>query len=123
MPYDQPEVLGGIHRVSADPAQMSDLEKKHVPVIHVAASSEPDNYDVTVVVGEHMRHPNEPAHWIDWIELRSGDNLLARFDLAPVVAEPTATITLYVPDAIEITAVEHCNIHGTWGAAAMVGAA
>ena len=116
----QNEALAGMHHV-ADAAQMSDLEKKHVPVIHSAASTEPGNVDVTVVVGEHMRHPNEPAHFIQWIELWAADAFVARIDLTAAVAEPTVTITLALTGPVELTALEHCNIHGTWDGTATVG--
>lgn len=105
----------------ADPDHMSDMEKKHTPVIHVQETGEAGLRDVTVVVGELMRHPNEPAHFIQWIELWADDRFIARYDMSPVLAEPRITARVSVGAASEIRALGHCNIHGTWLASASVG--
>lgn len=107
------------HRV-ADPSDMTDLERKHVPVIHAARSDEPGVLDVTVTVGEHMRHPNEPAHAIQWIELWADDMFLARCDMTPVKTVPKLTVRVDLGRSVELRALEHCNLHGTWEATEVV---
>lgn len=76
--------------------------EKHVPVIETV----PGGYKV--VVGT-TRHPMEPDHHIEWIELLTGAQAYRRF-LKPGDA-PEAT---FQTEAKTVTAREHCNKHGLW---------
>jgi superoxide reductase len=95
--------------------EMSDLEKKHTPVIEASAQvKKGEPFEVTVQVGKHMSHPNENAHFIEWIELHSGDTFLARLDLVPRLTTPSATFTIALDHAHALTAKCRCNLHGIW---------
>ena len=76
--------------------------EKHVPVIEKTD----DGY--LVKVGS-VPHPMQPEHYIEWIELLA-DGVAYRQFLKPGDA-PEATFC--VP-ATEVSAREHCNVHGLW---------
>jgi superoxide reductase len=79
-------------------------KEKHVPVIKKTAKG------ITVKVGS-VPHPMEEKHYIEWIELIADGKAYRQF-LKPGDA-PEAT---FVIDAQQVTAREHCNLHGLWKA-------
>ncbi len=76
--------------------------EKHVPVI------EKSDGGFLVKVGS-VTHPMEAEHYIEWIEL-SADGKAYREYLCPGMA-PEAT---FIVDAKNVTAREHCTLHGLW---------
>ena len=76
--------------------------EKHVPVIEKVS----EGYKVTV--GSTL-HPMEEKHYIEWIELNADGRSYKKY-LKPG-DKPEATFCI---DANEVTAREHCNIHGLW---------
>ncbi|MBI4843645.1 MAG: class II SORL domain-containing protein [Nitrospirae bacterium] len=102
-----------------DASNLSEMEKKHVPVIECpdrVKSGEP--FKVTVKVGSIL-HVSEEGHHIQWIDVKSGDNLYARIELTPVLSKPEATVTLVKAGKHRtgtIRVVERCNLHGLWEA-------
>lgn len=102
-----------------DPENMTELEKKHTPVIEC-----PDNvkagepFQVKIKVGE-IPHIMEEGHHIQWIDLYSGQNFNARIDLTPVFTRAEVTITLQKSGGHRtstLRAIERCNLHGQWEA-------
>jgi len=76
--------------------------EKHVPVI------EKIDGGFLVKVGS-VPHPMEENHYIEWIELLADGVEYRRF-LNPGDA-PEATFAI---EAEQVTAREHCNVHGLW---------
>jgi len=108
------DLLTRINRV-ADPANMTDLEKKHDPVItcpDVVKAGQ--HFDCTVHVGKHMAHPNEPAHHIEFVDLYLDDIYLCHLDLAARKSDPKVTFSIMLPMSGTLKAYESCNIHGVW---------
>lgn len=77
-------------------------KEKHVPVI------EKIDGGYKVKVGS-APHPMEEKHYIEWIEVIADGKAYRQF-LKPGDA-PEATFSI---DAAEVTAREHCNVHGLW---------
>jgi superoxide reductase len=77
-------------------------KEKHVPVIEKLA----DGFKVKV---GGIPHPMEEKHYIEWIELLADGTVYRQF-LKPGVA-PEAIFNI---KATNVTAREHCNIHGLW---------
>ena len=78
----------------ADSANLTEMEKKHIPVIEcpdMVKSGEP--FQVKIKVGE-IPHVSEEAHHIQWIEIKTGENLYSRFELTPVLSMAEVTVTL-----------------------------
>ena len=76
--------------------------EKHVPVI------EKIDGGVKVKVGS-VPHPMEEKHYIEWIQVLADGASQRRF-LNPGDA-PEAT---FGTSAADVTAREHCNVHGLW---------
>ena len=98
-------------------------EDLHVPFIHcVERTRAEEPFPVAVRVGHDGEHPDEPGHYIAWIQLWSGDALLAEARFAPGLlggtgAQGNAMVTFnLVPAAgdLELTALAYCNRHGLW---------
>lgn len=79
-------------------------KEKHVPVIEKISGG------FKVKVGS-APHPMEEKHFIEWIEVIA-DGMAYRQFLKPGDA-PEAIFNI---DAEQVTAREHCNIHGLWKA-------
>lgn len=98
---------------------LTEMEKEHIPVItcpDIVKSGEP--FQLAIAVGE-IPHVSEEAHHIQWIEVKSGENLYARLDLTPVLSTATATVTLVKAGkhrTSTLQVIERCNIHGLWEA-------
>jgi len=77
--------------------------EKHVPVI------EKSDGKIIVKVGE-APHPMAEDHYIEWIELLAGDNIVDRVYLKPGDS-PEAIFS-----AVEgsLIARAYCNLHGLW---------
>lgn len=76
--------------------------EKHVPVI------EKIDGGYRVYVGS-TEHPMTDAHYIQWIELIAGDQVMRAY-LNPG-QKPEA---IFKTDATEVVAREYCNLHGHW---------
>lgn len=108
----------GINRPKdQNPDKMSDIEKKHTPVIEISEKPEKgQTFQVIVKVGEYLKHPNEHGHFIQWIELYSGDTYLGRTDFGSERSDPKVVFTVKLNHIHPLSAIGHCNLHGTWGA-------
>ena len=84
------------------PKTADEGKEKHVPVI------EKSDGGIKVKVGS-VAHPMEEKHYIEWVEI-SADGKTYRQLLNPGDA-PEA---LFPIQADEVTAQEHCTIHGLW---------
>ena len=102
-----------------DPNNPTDLEKKHIPVITAPDQVEPGEcFEVTVEVGKLLKHPNEPAHFIEFIELYAGRVYLARMHFTAKTTCPVMKACLSLEkDCGSLRAFGRCNIHGVWAAA------
>lgn len=96
-------------------SSLTDLEKKHLPVIDAPDSVKAgEPFEVTVEVGRLLAHPNEPGHHIQWIVLLNGSLTLAMVELIPVGASPKVTLTITLEKTAKLRALERCNLHGEW---------
>jgi superoxide reductase len=101
-----------------DPENASDFEKKHTP--YLTAEPAGDKMRITVKVGHYFDHPNQPDHFIQWIDVLADGNSIARFDLAAVAAEPEVSVVAALEKGMTVRAVESCNLHGLWAAEIIV---
>lgn len=109
-----PEHVSSINSVK-DMENMSDLEKKHVPMIHVSGTPKQDElFEVTVWVGEELAHPMEMEHHIEFIDLYLDDMFIARCDLTSQYTYPKACFNIKLDHPGNLRAFERCNMHGDW---------
>jgi len=109
------DILCGVN-VPKDTGQMTELEQKHTPAITAPDKvGKNEAFTLTVEVGKYKAHPNEPAHFIEWVEVYSGDTFLFRADLSGSLSEPKVTIPVKLTHAHgPLKARAKCNIHGLW---------
>ena len=114
MPEAVMDMLKQMNRV-ADCTRMTELEKAHDPVITCPDSVKANQpFECRVHVGAHAPHPNEPGHYIGFIDLYLDDLYLCRADLAARKSDPKVTFTIMLPTSGTLKAYESCNLHGVW---------
>jgi superoxide reductase len=105
----------GVNTVK-DPANMTDLEKKHLPIITAPQRvSKGECFEVMVEVGKLMQHPNENAHYMEFIELYADHTYLSRIDFTARTTCPIMKVCVSLDHTHgRLRAFAHCNLHGTW---------
>ena len=100
----------------ADPAALTEAEKKHIPQIVVVKDcglvNEGDCTDVHVRVGEIL-HVMQDQHYIACIDYYLDRKFISRVWLSPETCFPAAALHLNATSGT-ITAIENCNVHGNW---------
>lgn len=98
----------------ADPANLTDAEKKHIPQIVVVKDCGllDGCTDVHVKVGE-TPHVMTPEHYITYIDAYLDDRFISRIWLSPEGCNAAVGFHLSASSG-KFTAVEGCNVHGNW---------
>lgn len=98
-----------------DPANLSELEKKHIPIIKISKQCGlvgPGCVDANIKVGEIL-HPMTAGHYITYIDIYLNKSFVARYHLNPENINPVLGIHLKVSSG-KLTVLENCNLHGRW---------
>ena len=98
-----------------DPNNLTELEKKHIPVITIVKKCGliPEGcQDVHAKIGE-IQHPMQPEHYIVHIDFYIDNEFISRMILTPDKLNPAAALHLKVTSG-KFTAIELCNLHGAW---------
>jgi superoxide reductase len=109
------DLLCGVNG-ARDEANMTDLERKHIPVITCPERIYRGRwFDVGVEVGKLLEHPHEPGHFVEFIELYADHTYLARMDFTARTTAPVMHVRLRLDHTHgKLRAFAHCNLHGTW---------
>lgn len=109
------DIFCGVN-TAKDLEQATDLEKKHLPIITAPKSvKRGECFEVMVEVGKLLKHPNEPGHFIQFIELYAGNTYLTRMDFTAKTTCPIMKACVSLEHAHgKLRAFERCNLHGTW---------
>ncbi len=109
------DLFCGVNKAK-DPDNMTDLEKKHTPVIEAPdVVKKGECFTVNIEVGKLLAHPNERGHYVHFVELYADHTFLGRVDLTPVTTCPKARFCVQLDHIHEqLRAFEYCNLHGTW---------
>lgn len=101
-------------KMPADPKNLTDLEKKHIPVILVLKKCGliEGCVDVHAKMGEIM-HPMQPEHSIGVIDFYIDKEFIARTHLTPEKLNPAAALHLKAKEG-KLQVVSICNLHGAW---------
>lgn len=103
----------------ADPNNLNDLEKKHIPEIKISRQCGlvgPGCVDIHIKVGEIL-HVMEAGHYIMYIDVYLDRTFIARYHLSPDKVNPVLGLHLRVASG-KLLALENCNLHGRWMAEA-----
>jgi superoxide reductase len=104
-----------------NPAEKEGKEK-HVPVIKAPVSVKAgEAFQVTIIVGKDVPHPNTIEHHIKWIQVFAevedrpyNPVHVATFDVGPTFGDPKVTFSMKLQQNATLFALEYCNIHGLW---------
>ena len=109
------DILCGIN-LPKDSNNLSDLEKKHTPVITAPDKvKKEEEFEVKIEVGKLLAHPNEPGHFVEWIELYCGDTFLGEAYFSGGISKPVSVFKVKLTHAHgPIQAWAKCNLHGLW---------
>ncbi len=102
-------------KIPGDVNNLSELEKKHIPVITIVKkySFIPEGcQDVHVKMGE-IQHPMIGEHYITHIDFYIDKEFISRVVLTPDKLNPATTLHLKVQDG-RLSVIERCNLHGDW---------
>ena len=112
------DILCGVN-LPEDIDNMSEFEQKHFPVICAPDSVKKDEtICISVEVGNLKDHPNEPGHFIEWLELYCGETFLFRTGFSGSLSSPSVTIPVKLAHAEgPLKAYAKCNLHGLWESA------
>jgi len=105
----------------ADPKNLNDLEKKHIPVINVSKKCGlvgSGCVDANIKVGDIL-HVMEVKHFIMYVDVYIDRKFIARCHFTPEKLNPVLGIHLKVASG-KLLALENCNIHGRWIAEAEI---
>lgn len=111
----QEDLLCGVNMVK-DLQNMTDMEKKHLPIISAPMSvKRGESFEVIVEIGKMMAHPNELTHYVEFIELYADHTYLARMDFTPNKTQPTMKVMVRLDHIHKsMRAFARCNLHGIW---------
>ena len=109
------DLFVGVNRI-ADPLNVTDLEKKHIPLLDVQDKVRKGQYfPVNIEVGKLLQHPNRTEHFIDVIDLYADETFLARVNMTAVRTQPKVTLFISLDGPVkELRAYGRCNMHGVW---------
>ena len=102
-------------KLAKDANNLTELEKKHIPVITVVkicGTIPQDCQDVHIKIGQ-IQHPMQPEHYIAHIDFYIDNEFISRVILTPDKLNPAATLHLKKRSG-KLTVVELCNLHGAW---------
>jgi len=90
-------------------------KRKHTPVVEAPNKVEKGEwFEVKVVVGKDIAHPNTKGHWIQCVSLWAGDFKVARAELEPERAASEVVFKVKLEETATLTAFAYCNLHGLW---------
>ena len=102
-------------KLAEDPNNLTELEKKHIPVIKAVKTCgliSEGCQDVHVKMGE-IQHPMQAKHYIVHIDFYIDKEFISRVILTPEKLNPAAALHLKAQSG-KLSVIELCNIHGAW---------
>ncbi len=98
------------------------LGEKHTPWIEAPDQVKAgEEFEVKVIVGREVPHPNTWEHHIKWIQVfieeegRAFNPVhVATIDLGPAYGEPKAVFKMKLSKSSRIWILGYCNLHGIW---------
>ena len=102
-------------KIPQDANNLTELEKKHVPVIALVKKCGliPQGcQDLHVKLGE-IQHPMQAEHYINHIDFYIDKEFISRVMLTPDKLNPAAALHLKAETG-KLSAIALCNVHGAW---------
>lgn len=97
-----------------DPANMTEVEQFHVPVIEAPSiATAGEMFAVTVKIAKYP-HVMEAGHYIQFVDLYADQTFLSRVTFTPTAPRPKLTLFVELTDSTTLRAMAFCNLHGFW---------
>lgn len=117
MSYEKEFSLTKINKPK-DWSSLTDMAKKHMPIIEVPEKVKAKSpFTAKIKVGgiDGVEHPNTLGHWINWVELYTGERLISKIELAPEMCDSyVMSLTITLNETATLRARAFCNLHGVW---------
>lgn len=98
----------------ADPANLTEIEQLHAPVIEVPATIVAgEMFAVTVKIAKYP-HTMATGHYIQFIDLYADQTFLSRVTFTPTAPRPKITFFVELTESTTLRAVAFCNLDGFW---------
>ena len=110
---DEVDWYQNINRIN-DPTNLTAKEKGHAPFLQtlgIIKSGEP--FDLDIQIGETL-HPMTASHYIQWIEVYLGIDLISRVEFSPLCPQAKITVPLSIKEPSTLRILTRCNLHGIW---------
>ncbi len=94
----------------------AEAAQKHAPVITVPDDIKAGQpFMVNIKVGE-VPHPMENGHFIQFVDLYSGDIYISRVDFTAELNKPEVSVSVILrhEGQRKLRAFSRCNLHGVW---------
>ena len=102
-------------KASADPENLTETEKKHMPVLSINECGLDHDNECTAVlikVGE-LEHVMESEHLIEFIDLYINKKYFSRLAFTAKKIHPVASLHL-ATNSGTLSVIAYCNVHGSW---------
>lgn len=102
-----------VHR-AADPVHPTAEERERAAVVTLPARARAGRpFEIGVAVGTPVR-PGTAEDHVEWIEIRAGNERVARFELGPGAALPSVRLTMRLGEATTVRVLAMWSRHGLW---------
>lgn len=97
-----------------------DYIDRHSAFVHCENNAKVgEKFKVKVKVGDEYKHPDDPDHYIAWVQLWDGEKMLAQTTMVEGAMGSAANqveVDLYIvpKGKMKLTAMAFCTKHGLW---------
>lgn len=97
-----------------------DYIDRHSPFVHCdATATAGEKFIVKVKMGEEYPHPDDFDHFISWVQIWNGENMLAQANYTPGAMGNKAghlevDFSIVPLKNLKLTAMSFCTKHGLW---------
>lgn len=116
-----PRVFSPVDISKEDKEVRKDYFDRHTPVVICeAVAAEGEKFKVKVRVGSHYPHPDDPDHYIKYVQLWNRETFLAETHFAPGALgnmPEHVEVDFYIvpgPVNLNLSAMSVCTKHGLW---------
>ncbi len=103
-----------------DKEAKKDYIDRHSAFVHCESSAtKGEKFKVKVKVGDEYKHPDDPDHYIAWVQLWNGEKMLAQANfiegaLGNAPAHLEVDFYIVPTKKLKLTAQAFCTKHGLW---------
>lgn len=97
-----------------------DFIDRHSAFVHCEnAAAKGDKFKVKVKIGDEYKHPDDFDHYISWVQLWNGEQMLAQATFLPgalggVPGQLEVDFYVVPTKSLKLTALAYCTKHGLW---------